>query len=138
MALTLKIVVPEKVVLEEKVTSVILPTSLGEIEILEGHLPIMGLLEAGTVFYKNNGTVTPIAIDAGFYKLHGTELVLLVEAAIDVQILDESSIDAAVRRAQEDLEKAKQNKAIDEDELERLDKMLRFQIAQKLTKQAKR
>lgn len=138
MAFTLKIVVPEKVVLEEKVTSVILPTSLGEIEILEGHLPIMGLLEAGTVFYKNNGAVTPIAIDAGFYKLHGTELVLLVEAAIDVQVLDESSIDAAVRRAQEALEKAKQNKTVDEDELERLDKMLRFQIAQKLTKQAKR
>ena len=138
MALTLKIVVPEKVVLEDKVTSVILPTSLGEIEILEGHLPIMGLLEAGTVFYKNNGAVTPIAIDAGFYKLHGSELVLLVEAAIDVQVLDESSIDAAVRRAQEALEKAKQNKTIDEDELERLDKMLRFQIAQKLTKQAKR
>lgn len=138
MALTLKIVVPEKIVLEEKVTSVILPTSLGEIEILEGHLPIMGLLEAGTVFYKSNGTPTPIAIDAGFYKLHGTELVLLVEAAIDVQVLDESSIDAAVRRAQEALEKAKQNKTIDEDELERLDKMLRFQIAQKLTKQAKR
>lgn len=138
MALTLKIVVPEKVVLEDKVTSVILPTSLGEIEILEGHLPIMGLLEAGTVFYKNNGTTTPIAIDAGFYKLHGSELVLLVEAAIDVQVLDESSIDAAVRRAQEALEKAKQNKTIDEDELERLDKMLRFQIAQKLTKQAKR
>ena len=138
MALTLKIVVPEKVVLEDKVTSVILPTSLGEIEILEGHLPIMGLLESGTDFYKNNGTVTPIAIDAGFYKLHGSELVLLVEAAIDVQVLDESSIDAAVRRAQEALEKAKQNKTIDEDELERLDKMLRFQIAQKLTKQAKR
>ena len=138
MALTLKIVVPEKVVLEDKVTSVILPTSLGEIEILEGHLPIMGLLEAGTVFYKINGTTTPIAIDAGFYKLHGSELVLLVEAAIDVQVLDESSIDAAVRRAQEALEKAKQNKAMDEDELERLDKMLRFQIAQKLTKQAKR
>ena len=138
MALTLKIFVPEKVVLEDKVTSVILPTSLGEIEILEGHLPIIGLLEAGTVFYKNNGTTTPIAIDAGFYKLHGSELVLLVEAAIDVQVLDESSIDAAVRRAQEALEKAKQNKTMDEDELERLDKMLRFQIAQKLTKQAKR
>ena len=138
MALTLKIIVPEKVVLEDKVTSVILPTSLGEIEILEGHLPIIGLLEAGTVFYKNNGTTTPIAIDAGFYKLHGSELVLLVEAAIDVQVLDTSSIDAAVRRAQEALEKAKQNKTIDEDELERLDKILKFQIAQKLTKQAKR
>ncbi len=138
MALTLKIIVPEKVVLEDKITSVILPTSMGEIEILEGHLPIMGLLEAGTVFYKHNGIVTPIAIDTGFYKLHGSELVLLVEGAIDVQVLDENSIDAAVRRAQEALEKAKQNKTVDEDELERLDKMLRFQVAQKLTKHVKR
>ena len=78
------------------------------------------------------------AIDAGFFKLRGTELVLLVEGAIDVRVLDDSSIDAAVRRAQEALEKAKQEKAVDADELERLDKMLRFQVAQKLTKHAKR
>ena len=138
MGLTLKIIVPEKVAFEGKVTSVILPTIMGEIEVLEGHLPIIGILEPGTVFYKENGKITPLAIDAGFFKLRGTELVLMVEGAIDVRVLDDSSIDAAVRRAQEALEKAKQEKTIDADELERLDKMLRFQVAQKLTKHAKR
>ena len=138
MALTLKIIVPEKTVFEGEVTSVILPTALGEIEILEGHLPIIGILEPGTVFYKEAGTAIPMAIDTGFFRLRGSELLLLTEAAIDVQVLDESSIDAAIQRAQEALEKAKTEKAVDDEELERLDKIFRFQVAQKLTKQAKR
>lgn len=138
MALTLKIIVPEKTIFEGEVTSVILPTALGEIEILEGHLPIIGVLEVGTVFYKEAGRTIPMAIDTGFFRLRGSELVLLTEAAIDVQVLDESSIDAAVQRAQEALDKAKTEKAVDDEELERLDKMLRFQVAQKLTKNAKR
>ena len=136
--LNLKIVVPEKIAFEGEVTSVILPTEMGEIEILEDHLPIIGILEPGTVFYKKDGKTVPIAVDAGFYKLRGSDLVLLVEAAIDVQTLDESSIDAAVRRAAEALEKAKQEKVVDDEELERLDKILRFQVTQKLTKHAKR
>ena len=138
MALTLKIIVPEKTVFEGEVTSVILPTALGEIEILEGHLPIIGILEPGTVFYKESGNMIPMAIDTGFFRLRGSELLLLTEAAIDVQVLDESSIDAAIQRAQEALEKAKTEKAVDDEELERLDKIFRFQVAQKLTKQAKR
>ena len=80
----------------------------------------------------------PIAVDTGFFKLADNTLLLLTEAAIDVQSTDEASIDAAVQRAQEALEKAKHEKQVDEEELERLDKMLRFSIAQKLTKQAKR
>lgn len=138
MALTLKIIVPEKKVFEGEVTSVILPTALGEIEILDGHLPIIGILEPGTVFYKDSGHMVPMAVDTGFFRLRGTELVLLTEAAIDVQVLDESSIDAAIQRAREALEKAKTEKAVDDEELERLDKIFRFQVAQKLTKHAKR
>ena len=138
MALILKIIVPEKTVFEGEVTSVILPTALGEIEILEGHLPIIGILEPGTVFYKVSGNMISMAIDTGFFRLRGSELLLLTEAAIDVQILDESSIDAAIQRAQEALEKAKTEKAVDDEELERLNKIFRFQVAQKLTKQAKR
>ena len=138
MALTLKIIVPEKTVFEGEVTSVILPTALGEIEILEGHLPIIGILEPGTVFYKESGNMIPMAIDTGFFRLRGSELLLLTEAAIDVQVLDESSIDAAIQRAQEALEKARTQKTVDDEELERLDKIFRFQVAQKLTKQAKR
>lgn len=138
MAFRLKIIIPERVVYEGNVTSVILPSAMGEIEILDGHLPIIGILEAGTVFYTEKSSHVPIAIDTGFFKFFDQELLLLTEAAIDVQTIDAASLDAAVQRAQEALEKAKHEKQIDEEELERLDKMLRFRVAQKLTKQAKR
>ena len=138
MSFRLKIITPEHVVYEGSVASVVLPTATGEIEILEHHLPMIGVLEAGTVFYTETNTAVPMAVDTGFFKLADNELLLLTEAAIDVQSVDEASIDAAVRRAEEALEKAKHEKQIDEEELERLDKLLRFSVAQKLTKQAKR
>ncbi|MDR0755790.1 MAG: ATP synthase F1 subunit epsilon [Puniceicoccales bacterium] len=138
MGFLLKIVIPEKVVFEGKVTSVILPTVLGEIEILEDHLPIVGLLEPGAAIYKINGQTNSIAVDTGFFRLRKDQLILLTEAAIDVQVLDASSIDAAVRRAQEALEKAKREQGANAEELERLDKMFRFQLAQQLTKQIRR
>ncbi|MDR2397108.1 MAG: ATP synthase F1 subunit epsilon [Puniceicoccales bacterium] len=138
MGFLLKIVIPEKIVFEGKVTSVILPTVLGEIEILEDHLPIVGLLEPGAAIYKINGQTNSIAVDTGFFRLRKDQLILLTEAAIDVQVLDASSIDAAVRRAQEALEKAKKEQGANTEELERLDKMFRFQLAQQLTKQIKR
>ncbi|MDR0393004.1 MAG: ATP synthase F1 subunit epsilon [Puniceicoccales bacterium] len=138
MGFLLKIVIPEKIVFEGKVTSVILPTVLGEIEILKDHLPIVGLLEPGAAIYKINGQTNSIAVDTGFFRLKKDQLILLTEAAIDVQVLDASSIDAAVRRAQEALEKAKKEQGANTEELERLDKMFRFQLAQQLTKQIKR
>lgn len=123
---------------EGSVTSVVLPTALGETEILEGHLPMVGILEAGTVFYTETAAPVSIAVDTGFFKLADNELQLLTEAAVDVKTLDAASIDAAVQRAQAALEQAKHENLADEEELERLDKLLRFSVAQKLTKQAKR
>jgi F-type H+-transporting ATPase subunit epsilon len=138
MSFLLKIIVPERVVLEVNATSVILPSALGEIEILEGHLPIIGILEAGTVFYTVDNQRIPIAVDCGFFKFSNATLVVLTEAAIDVKSLDESAIDMAVQRAQEALEKARTEKQMDSEELDRLDKILRFNVAQKLTKHAQR
>ena len=135
MGFSLKIIVPEKLILEESVDSVILPTALGEIEILENHLPIIGILEPGAIVYKQGKKSTSMAIDTGFFRLKKNQLILLTEAVVDVQILDASSIDAAVKRAQEALEKAQQEQ--DPEEIERLDKIFRFQLAQQLTKKIK-
>jgi F-type H+-transporting ATPase subunit epsilon len=138
MAFILRIITPERVAYEGTVTSVTLPTMAGEIEILDGHLPIIGVLEPGTILYTECNQSIPIAIDAGFFKFSNDKLLVLVEAAIDVQSVDAASIDLAIQRAKEALESAKHAKQIDEDELERLDKILRFTVAQKVTKQTKR
>lgn len=137
MGFTLKIIVPEQLIFEGEVTSVTLPTLMGEIQILENHLPIVGGLETGTVLYTTNGKQHSMAIDMGFFKFKKNQLTLLTEAAIDVQAIDARSIDEAVARAQAALEKARNSK-VDAEEIERLDKMFRFQLAQQLAKRAKR
>ena len=126
MAFSLKIISPERLVMDVQVTSVTLPTALGEIEILDGHLPIIGIIEAGTLTYRNAQSTTSIAIDTGFFKLLGSDLEVLTEAAIDVNSMDEGAIDESEQAIQ-----------LDEEELDRLDKILRFKVAQKLTKTIK-
>ena len=135
MALLLKIITPENVVFSGEVTSVAIPTFCGEIEILENHLPILGILEPGAITYKVSNNATTIATDAGFFQLANNVLSILTEAAVDVKILDNKSIEEAIKRAEEELQKAKAQKSIDAEELERLDKYFKFQVAQKLVKQ---
>lgn len=135
MALLLKIITPEKVIFSGEVQSVALPTECGEIEVFENHLPILGILEPGAVVYKNAGNATQIAVDAGFFQLANNVMSVLTEAAVDVKILDSRSIDEAIRLAEIELEKAKSQKTLDIEELDRLDKYFKFQIAQKLVKQ---
>ena len=51
--LKLKIVSPEGVAYEGNVESVSVPGSLGQFQILNNHAPIISLLEAGEVIYKD-------------------------------------------------------------------------------------
>ena len=72
MGFVLKIIVPEQLVFEGEVSSVTLPTLMGEIQILENHLPIIGGLEAGTVHYTAHGEPHSMAIDVGSLNLRTT------------------------------------------------------------------
>ena len=56
--LKLKIITPEKTVLEEMVDQVTLPTTEGEITILPGHIALVSALKAGDLVAKKNDDVT--------------------------------------------------------------------------------
>ena len=52
MLLRLKIVTPERLVLEEDVYSVTLPAEGGEITVLPDHIPYIGSLRSGEIFFR--------------------------------------------------------------------------------------
>ena len=56
--LQFKIVTPERVVFEDTVSEVILPTVDGEIAVLPNHIPLVTLLAAGVLRIKKNGEET--------------------------------------------------------------------------------
>ena len=98
MPIQLEIVTPESVVYSEAVDTVVLPTTSGEIGILPGHIPLITELKAGELAVTKNGSLDLLAVDVGFAQVHGDQVSVLTEAAIDIEDIDLESAAEAQRR----------------------------------------
>jgi len=79
--LTLIIVTPEKPILEEKVTSVVLPASKGEMGVLPGHIPYVAQLEEGILRYTASNSKGEFAIMGGFAQVVDNTVSVFAESA---------------------------------------------------------
>ncbi len=114
--LKLKIVTPERLVLEELVDQVSLPTTLGEITVLPEHIPLITGLKSGEVVAMTNGEPVPMAVVGGFVEIkkgedNMTEVAVLADFAEHVSELSDEKIEAAKARAEE-LRKQMENKGV--------------------------
>ena len=112
--LLLKIVTPERVILEEMVDEVTLPTTEGEVGILPDHITIVGALKSGDVVALSNGEHIPFAVSGGFVEVKKgsdgtTEVAVLADFAEHVADITDEAIAHAKARSEE-LAKAMENK----------------------------
>ncbi|HQU08499.1 MAG: ATP synthase F1 subunit epsilon [Verrucomicrobia bacterium 21-51-4] len=134
MALILEIITPDKVVYRETIQDVVIPTDMGEIDVLAGHQPLTALVAPGELRVRKDGQVSFLAVDQGFARILGDTVSILTEAAIDIKAIDIQSVEQAQERAQKALEEARGHKEIDPAEVEKLEAIVRFALAQKLVK----
>ena len=135
MALSFEIITLTGIVYQaENVSSVTLPTTSGELGILPGHIPLTAEVEPGEIDVETSTGTTKLAVDKGYARVLADRVSVLAEAAIDVKAIDLSAVEDAQRRAEAALEAARHQKEIDPAELERLEAVARFAIAQKLVK----
>lgn len=136
--LRLKIVTPERLVLEEMVDQVSLPTTLGEITVLPDHIPLITGLSSGDVVAYSGGEHVPMAVAGGFLEVKTneqgiTEVAVLADFAEHMGELSDEKIEQAKLRAEELKEKMKDKSHVDfehfEAELER--SLTRVKIADK-------
>jgi F-type H+-transporting ATPase subunit epsilon len=135
--LQLKIVTPEKLILEELVDSVTLPTTEGEITILPDHIPLVAALASGEIVAITDSEHVPMAVVGGFVetKKEGDQTVvtILADFAEHVATITEAEIEKAKARAEELRKQAENNEVVDfehfESELER--SLTRVKIADK-------
>ena len=99
--LKLKIITPEKTVLEEMVDQVTLPTTEGEITILPGHIALVSALKAGDLVAKRNDESIPFAIAGGFIEVKNNEVAVLADYAEHVSNLSDAVVAKAKTRAAE-------------------------------------
>ncbi len=136
--LKLKIVTPERLVLEELVDQVSLPTTEGEITVLPDHIPIVVGLKSGDVVGCVNTECIPLAIVGGFVEVKKnengiTEVAVLADFAEHVSELTDQKIEQAKAKSEELRVKMENKDHVDfehfEAELER--SLTRVKIADK-------
>ena len=94
---------PERVVVQEKVRQVSIPTTEGEITVLAEHVPLIAPIRAGELrIVHENGQDTLIAVAGGFVTIHpGNRLAVLADSAERAEELDLKVIEDAKSRAEE-------------------------------------
>ncbi len=97
--LKLKIITPKKVVKEEEVYSVTVPSSQGEITILPRHVNLFSLLVEGIVKVKKEKGEELLGIGGGYVQTDGEKIVVLVSRAYGQNEIDENLIKGAVEEA---------------------------------------
>jgi F-type H+-transporting ATPase subunit epsilon len=135
MPLTLEIVTPEDRVYNDTADTVVIPTVEGEIGILPGHIPLLTQVADGELRVTKGTETKNLVVGGGFAQVDGDHVKVLAEFAINEAQIDEDAAEKAIQRA-EDALKVKQE--LDPAEVERLEAVVRFSVAQLGVKRKRR
>ena len=135
MPLTLEIVTPEAKVYSDTVDSVVIPTVQGEIGVLPGHIPLLTQIELGELRVLKGSEVHWLAISGGFAQIDGDRVRVLAEHAITEDKIDETAVETAMKRAEQEIREAKD---MDPNQYEHLQSLIRYTGTQLAVKRRRR
>lgn len=98
------IITPMRTALEADVSSIRLPGSEGELEILPGHTDLICAVANGELIYRPVGEAEgSLFVGGGFLQVHADRVLLVTDTALQVEDINTDSIQEALERAQEAL-----------------------------------
>ncbi|MBW4700103.1 MAG: ATP synthase F1 subunit epsilon [Aphanocapsa lilacina HA4352-LM1] len=103
MVLKIKIVAPNKVVFDDQVDEVVLPSVSGQLGILTNHAPLITGLGNGVMRVRKQGTFIPIAVLTGVAEVDNNEVSVVARAAELGSGIDVNRARAALARAEQTL-----------------------------------
>ena len=105
-----KLVTPEKTVLEKELSSLTVPTTLGEITILPGHVALVATLVPGELKAKAGNDEFFISVAGGFLQVNlGNKVIILADAAEHYFDINVKRAEEAKQRAEKQLGEIRQN-----------------------------
>jgi F-type H+-transporting ATPase subunit epsilon len=135
MPLTLEIVTPDARVYSDTIETVVIPTTEGEVGILPGHIPLLTQVAHGELRVIKDGKTLLLAVGGGFAEVENDRVHVLAEHAITEEKIDEHAVEAALKRAEEELRDAKH---IDPAQYEHLQNLVRYSGTQLAIKRRRR
>ena len=100
----LEIISPEKILLSEKVTSVIIPSFEGEMNILADHIPLITFLRPGIVSITGSKEIQYFLED-GTVEFSNNNLIILSSTIISLDSLSKEKISAMIEKSKNQLDK---------------------------------
>jgi F-type H+-transporting ATPase subunit epsilon len=100
MALTVRVIAPDKTVWDSEAEEVILPSTTGQLGILAGHAPLLTALDVGVMRIRADKEWVPIALMGGFAEVDKNELIILVNGAERGDAIDLAKAQAAYQEAE--------------------------------------
>ncbi|MEX1024943.1 MAG: F0F1 ATP synthase subunit epsilon [Planctomycetota bacterium] len=105
--LTLRIITPERIVLDTVVSSVKIPGVDGLIGILPRHAPMVAALDIGMLHYAVDGKDQAIFVSGGFAEVRNDTVRVVSEAGERPEEIDEERARKAEERARQRLDEAR-------------------------------
>jgi len=103
-----QLVTPEKMVLDEDLDSLSCPTSLGQITILPGHVPLVANLVPGELIARSGKDERNLSVSGGFVEIRpNDQIVVLADEAEHYYEIDIQKAEEAKKRAQKAMDEAK-------------------------------
>ena len=100
MALTVRVIAPDKTVWDAEAEEVILPSTTGQLGILAGHAPLLTALDVGVMRVRSDKEWVPIALMGGFAEVDTNEVIVLVNGAERGDAIDTAKAQAAYQEAE--------------------------------------
>jgi F-type H+-transporting ATPase subunit epsilon len=106
-SLTLRVITPDAIVLDEPVESLVIPGLDGLIGILPRHAPMVAALDVGLASYRCGGREHSVFVSGGFAEVRGSTVRLVSAAGEKPADIDEARAREAEQRARQRLDAGK-------------------------------
>jgi F-type H+-transporting ATPase subunit epsilon len=102
--LKLKVITPDKVIVDEVVDNISVPTTSGMITVLDKHIPLVSTIRSGEMVIRKSGSGIGYSVYKGVVNVRPhrkglTEVVVLLERGEMVDELDHARAEEALARA---------------------------------------
>lgn len=110
----LSIITQEKIVYQDEVNQITIPTEMGVITVLPDHIPLVSLLTVGEMCIKKQDYTVPFAISGGILEVRReSEVIVLADRAEHAKEIDVSRAEEAYKRAKEFMESQEHDSDVD-------------------------
>lgn len=136
MTLHLQIITPEKIIYDQEITELVVPTTTGQLTILPHHLPILSEIATGELVLKQENNIEYLAVDGGFLEVGQNIATILANYAVHGKDISAVKAEEAKARAEKLMQEklSAQDFALAEAEFRRA--ILELKVASKIKRPA--